>query len=675
MSSLPLDVEMQLRRHGVALRALAGEIVRDPWVADDAVQDVWLSALRRPPTHHSALGAWLATALHNAVRGLYRREARRARREHTVAATREEVAEDAVAMLAREEQVQRLMAAVRALPAPSREAIWRRYFEGLSPREIAASSDTPYATVKSRLQRGLQQLRGMLEEQDKPGWRGALAVSFGLQKPTIPTSVAFTAWPGVLLMTTWMKSVTAVALLVVAGTLLWSVAGPDGAPRAADASLARVAVAAAPVENPTPPVMTTPPNERVLLTSDAPQTAPTHRDVHVREEGGQPVAGATVWFVKPGFDYAALPRAQANLYSRSTEAYLRDFGVAQITDGNGNARIPLAAASHVVIARKGILYGSKRPRDDGEVLEIVVDARHTLTVETVDALGKPVPHVTVVGQPMLAWTNAPDPMAQWTLGETNDYGLLTYVLKPPTTEARSPARIWLHAELLDGAHGQESIDARTPPPFVQLTLPTTGTVRARIQNADGTPLDRRTLQGLHAELSIVGVQPKARPRLSAFGPSGLLYVKPDADGIACFENIVLDKTLRLRFPGMIVSTKTFPGPSEGERGVTVVQTIEAQHPFVVGTLVDSDGHPIGDANFTIMCPSNPGLLLSVGDTTDAFGRFQVWLTDRCAGQRDVVLQFGMDWGNLGPAREVSVPVRGPLFGRTDIGAIAVPHAK
>jgi hypothetical protein len=119
----------------------------------------------------------------------------------------------------------------------------------------------------------------------------------------------------------------------------------------------------------------------------------------------------------------------------------------------------------------------------------------------------------------------------------------------------------------------------------------------------------------------------------------------------------------------------FAGPSETQRNVTVVHTIDAEHPFVVGTLVDADGRPIGDASFTIISPGNTDLLLSVAGKTDANGRFVAWLTDRCMGERDVALLLGMDWGNTGPTRQVTVTAAGPLFGKVDLGAVMMPDPK
>src|SRR5688572_14385646 len=142
----PLDLELQLRRHGDALRALAAQLLRGP-DADDAVQEVWATALREPPRDAASVGGWLRTVLVHVASRWRRQRERRLRHETNLA--RSGVVEDHATALAREELGHRLLAAVGALEQPYRDAIWQRFFEGKAPREIAAASGVPVATVKS----------------------------------------------------------------------------------------------------------------------------------------------------------------------------------------------------------------------------------------------------------------------------------------------------------------------------------------------------------------------------------------------------------------------------------------------------------------------------------------------------------------------------------------------
>ncbi len=253
MTSQPFNVELHLRQHGDAMRRLAVELLRDAASADDVTQEVWLRAVRQPPRHATSVGGWLATVVKNVAGSLRRGERRRGAYEAAGAQARGDEVEDHTLALARQELAHRLVTEVSALDAPCREAIWQRYFEGRAPRDIARACGVPVATVKSRLQRGLQQLRDKLGEEGESDWRSALAVAFGLKEGAVSVGAAGTAttvWSGVLLMTAWMKTSAVVAVVAAAGLLWWSLREPSVAPPsarmvAADSAGAAAAAAAA----------------------------------------------------------------------------------------------------------------------------------------------------------------------------------------------------------------------------------------------------------------------------------------------------------------------------------------------------------------------------------------------------------------------------------------------
>ena len=211
MDPTPFDLEHELRRHGSSLRRLARELVRDGAAADDAVQETFLHAVRRPPPAGERTGGWLATVLRRVVSRSRRGERRRVRREDAVAG--EPVVADPAEVAARTELAQRLMAAVHGLDEPYRGAVWQRWFEELPPRAIAARTGVPLLTVKSRLQRGLQQLRQRLgEEGESSDWRSALACAFGFAVPKGAAAAAtVTAGRGGELMATGAEVTAAVS--------------------------------------------------------------------------------------------------------------------------------------------------------------------------------------------------------------------------------------------------------------------------------------------------------------------------------------------------------------------------------------------------------------------------------------------------------------------------------
>jgi RNA polymerase sigma-70 factor (ECF subfamily) len=143
---------------------------RDRADAEDLVQDTYLKAFRssdqfQPGTN---LRAWLFTILHNTARNRFRDRAR-----DTVAIDSDVVdraadrpapgsssrgPETPESLLLRDTLTPDLQAAVDALPAAFREAVWLRDVEEFSYAEIAAMLDVPIGTVMSRISRGRRML-------------------------------------------------------------------------------------------------------------------------------------------------------------------------------------------------------------------------------------------------------------------------------------------------------------------------------------------------------------------------------------------------------------------------------------------------------------------------------------------------------------------------------------
>ena len=186
------------------LRTLARRLARDPEVASDLVQDACILALQQPVPPRS-WRAWLLTIVPNLLHGRRRQQAARTRRE--AARSERGSTDDAAALLQRAEAQQKLVAAVLALAEPYRSTVLLRFFDGLPPRRIAAQLNVPIATVQSRLQRGLEQLRQRLDHdfQGRPNWLAAFA-PFAWPPLFTPTSL------GVLFMQTKVKVLTAIAI-------------------------------------------------------------------------------------------------------------------------------------------------------------------------------------------------------------------------------------------------------------------------------------------------------------------------------------------------------------------------------------------------------------------------------------------------------------------------------
>jgi RNA polymerase sigma factor (sigma-70 family) len=157
------------------MRRLARTLVRDDAQADDVVQDAVVAAMRAPPRDPVALPAWLASAVRNGARQLWRGEGRRAARE--TAAARAEASPGAAEVVARAEEHGIVVQAVLALDEPYRSALLLRFYDDLPPREVAARLGVPVETARARIRRGVERLRERLDARhggDGKAWRVAL---------------------------------------------------------------------------------------------------------------------------------------------------------------------------------------------------------------------------------------------------------------------------------------------------------------------------------------------------------------------------------------------------------------------------------------------------------------------------------------------------------------------
>ncbi|HEX6812954.1 MAG TPA: sigma-70 family RNA polymerase sigma factor [Planctomycetota bacterium] len=215
------SLDAELLHHAAALRNMARALV-GAQDAEDLVQETALQALRRPPARPGPVGGWLSSILHHFAskqrRALRRRqwhEPRRPEAEPPLSPDRIAEHRDTVA---------RLHTAFMALPEPFRGTLLLRYFEDLTPTEIAARTGVPLPTVKSRLQRGLELLRESLEARNAD-WRAALGAVFDRGSGTV---IAATA-AGVFVMANAVKlALGGVAVAIAA--MLWFGNATPGAP-------------------------------------------------------------------------------------------------------------------------------------------------------------------------------------------------------------------------------------------------------------------------------------------------------------------------------------------------------------------------------------------------------------------------------------------------------------
>jgi RNA polymerase sigma-70 factor (ECF subfamily) len=152
-------------RYGRTAYGLALRVLRDQSLAEDAVQEafltVWRTAGRFVPERGKA-STWILTLVHRRAVDAVRREQRRRADSLELAPepAAEGVEEDAWLRLQRE----RVQGALRRLPDAQREALELAYYGGFSQSELAERLGLPLGTIKSRMFTGLSRLREQLGE-------------------------------------------------------------------------------------------------------------------------------------------------------------------------------------------------------------------------------------------------------------------------------------------------------------------------------------------------------------------------------------------------------------------------------------------------------------------------------------------------------------------------------
>jgi RNA polymerase sigma-70 factor (ECF subfamily) len=158
-------------RFGRVAYGLALRVVRDEALAQDAVQDAFLTIWRsadRFLAERATARTWILTIVHRRTVDLVRREDRR--RGEPLESAPEPAApvrtEDEVELGLHRRAVQE---ALRRLPAEQREALELGYYGGLTQSELAERLGQPLGTIKSRMFTGLSRLRDLLADAGLEG--------------------------------------------------------------------------------------------------------------------------------------------------------------------------------------------------------------------------------------------------------------------------------------------------------------------------------------------------------------------------------------------------------------------------------------------------------------------------------------------------------------------------
>ncbi len=160
-------------RYGPAAKSLALRVVRQPFLAEEIVQEAFLALWKEPGAYREERGtfrAWLmSTVHHRAVDAVRREETQRKRAREELPDVERQA--DVGDLVAEEQDLANSRVQVRRaldeIPSAQRRVLQMMYFEGKTQTTIAEELELPLGTVKSRTLLGMRRLRAMLLEGDR----------------------------------------------------------------------------------------------------------------------------------------------------------------------------------------------------------------------------------------------------------------------------------------------------------------------------------------------------------------------------------------------------------------------------------------------------------------------------------------------------------------------------
>ena len=153
-------------RYASTAAGLAHRVIGDPVLAEEVVQDVFMSVWRSAAAYDAARGSvrsWLLTQVHHRAVDVIRREdaerRRSLRQPHAVPSDpTEEVVEDEWLRTRRAG----IRLALRTISDEQRQVLQLAYFEGLTQTQVSERLGIPLGTVKSRTLAAMVKLREAL---------------------------------------------------------------------------------------------------------------------------------------------------------------------------------------------------------------------------------------------------------------------------------------------------------------------------------------------------------------------------------------------------------------------------------------------------------------------------------------------------------------------------------
>ena len=160
----PRAFEAVYERHSGAAFSLAYRMVGRGNVAEDVVQEAFLSIWRSGARYERARGSvrtWVLGIVHHRAIDQLRRSSVHDKRRASDEGIEErlESGERTDVEVARRDEAETIRSAMETLPPEQSHVIELAYFGGFTHTEIAEMLSTPIGTVKGRMRLGLQKLR------------------------------------------------------------------------------------------------------------------------------------------------------------------------------------------------------------------------------------------------------------------------------------------------------------------------------------------------------------------------------------------------------------------------------------------------------------------------------------------------------------------------------------
>jgi RNA polymerase sigma-70 factor (ECF subfamily) len=169
----PRAFELVYDRHSGAAFSLAYRMVGRGNIAEDVVQEAFLSIWRSGARYERARGSvrtWILGIVHHRAIDQLRRASVHDKRRASDEGLEErvEARERTDAEVARREEAASVRSALETLPAEQSHVIELAYFGGFTHTEIAEILGAPVGTIKGRMRLGLEKLRNQLRMLEMP---------------------------------------------------------------------------------------------------------------------------------------------------------------------------------------------------------------------------------------------------------------------------------------------------------------------------------------------------------------------------------------------------------------------------------------------------------------------------------------------------------------------------